>query len=296
MRVYAAYNIKGGVGKTATAVNLAFESARTGARTLVWDLDPQGAATFYFRVRPKVRGGAQRLLGRKGDLLEAVRGTDFADLDLLPADFSYRHLDLELEAAKRPERRIKKLLSSVAGEYDVVILDCAPSISLASESIFEAADVLLAPTIPTTLSLRTLAQLLKHLKSRDGHRPRVLPFFCMVDRRKNLHRGVIDWVAERDLGFLATQIPYSSVVERMGVRRAPIGAWSPGSPPARAYAELWREVRATDGGRGPSYATKALKGVLRGTELPGARNGRHPGQATDRLGHGDAAEASVQGK
>ena len=156
-----------------------------------------------------------------------MKATDFPALDLLPADFSYRHLDLDLESTKKPARRIARLLESAAGEYDHVFLDCAPSISLVSESVFEAADVLLAPTIPTTLSLRTLAQLMKHLKGRDGPRPRVLPFFCMVDRRKALHREVCDWVDTQPLGFLKTRIPYSSLVEQMGVRRAPLGAYAP---------------------------------------------------------------------
>jgi len=62
VKVAATYSIKGGVGKTSTAVNLAFEAARGGARVLVWDLDPQGAATYVFRVRPKVRGGSRRLV------------------------------------------------------------------------------------------------------------------------------------------------------------------------------------------------------------------------------------------
>ena len=64
MLIIACYNIKGGVGKTATAVNLAYLTAGFGARTLVWDLDPQGAASFYFRIKPRVKGGAKNLLAK----------------------------------------------------------------------------------------------------------------------------------------------------------------------------------------------------------------------------------------
>ena len=88
MKVAATYSIKGGVGKTSTAVNLAFEAARGGARVLVWDLDPQGAATFLFRVRPKVRGGSRGLIGVKGELAPHVRGSDLSPVHVVPADFS----------------------------------------------------------------------------------------------------------------------------------------------------------------------------------------------------------------
>jgi cellulose biosynthesis protein BcsQ len=188
VRVFATYNIKGGVGKTATAVNLAYLAAASGARTLIWDLDPQGAATFYFRIRAKIKGGGKKLVRGRSDLDFLIRGTDFEGLDLLPADFSYRHMDLALEKTKKPTKRLARLLQPLAAEYDYLFLDCAPSISLVSESVFVAADALLVPTIPTTLSLRTLDQLCRYLDERQRRRPMVMPFFCMIDRRKSLHR------------------------------------------------------------------------------------------------------------
>ncbi|MBV8947157.1 MAG: AAA family ATPase, partial [Solirubrobacterales bacterium] len=91
--VLASYNIKGGVGKTSAAVNLAFLAARGGATTLLWDLDPQGASTYLLRVKPKVKGGGRRLVRGKTDAGARIKGTDYERLDLLPADFSYRHMD-----------------------------------------------------------------------------------------------------------------------------------------------------------------------------------------------------------
>ena len=98
MTIVAIYNMKGGVGKTTSAVNLSYLSATSGARTLLWDLDPQGGATFLFRVRPKVKGGGEALVSGKRDLHDAVKASDFDNLDLLPSDFSYRNLDLLLDA------------------------------------------------------------------------------------------------------------------------------------------------------------------------------------------------------
>jgi cellulose biosynthesis protein BcsQ len=241
MNVLATYNIKGGVGKTATAVNLAYLAASGGKRTLVWDLDPQGAATFCFRIKPKVKGGGKKLLRGKGRLERRIRGTDFEGLDLLPADFSYRHLDLVLDATKRASERIAKRIRPLAPEYDYVFLDCAPSISLVSEAVFAAADALLVPCVPTTLSVRMVKRLAKHLK-RERVGVAVLPFFCMVDRRKALHRSTCAGIDGAPFEFLATRIPYSSVVEQMSVRRAPLATFARSSEAARAYASLWEEI------------------------------------------------------
>lgn len=240
MKILPVYNIKGGVGKTATAVNLAWHAAEDGLRTLVWDLDPQAAATFYFRIKPRVKGSRKVLKGKR-DLDEVVKGTDFEGLDLLPADFNYRNMDLMLDEAKKPALQLLKLLRPLSEEYDLVILDCPPSISLVSENIFRAADALLVPTIPTTLSLRTLGQLLDFVTEQDLKVP-VYPFFSMVDRRKRMHLSVMAGPMDERARPLAAAIPYASDVEKMGEQRAPLARFAPHSPAARAYAALWQEV------------------------------------------------------
>ena len=151
MKTVATYSIKGGVGKTSAAVNLGTLAARDGLRTLIWDLDPQGAASFLFRIRPKVKGGGKGLIRGRGDPLGVLKGTDVEGLDLLPADFSYRHLDIELDKRKQPLQRLGQVLDKLDGSYDLAILDCAPSISLVSESVFSAAAVSYTHlTLPTT--------------------------------------------------------------------------------------------------------------------------------------------------
>jgi chromosome partitioning protein len=240
--VLAILNIKGGVGKTASAVNLAFLAARGGWRTLIWDLDPQGAASFYLRVKPKVRGGGKKLVRGELDLDGLVKGSDYEGLDLLPADFSYRKMDIALDGTKKPRRRIRRLIAPFSGEYDLALLDCPPGMTLVLESVFEAAEGLLVPTIPTTLSLRTLDQLARHLRKKGPRELAVLPFFSMVDRRRAMHREIVDAGGEGPFRFLKTWIPYSSTVEQMGVQRMPLEAYAPWSRAAKAYRALWVEV------------------------------------------------------
>ena len=242
MKIVALYSIKGGVGKTSSAVNLAFIAASQGYRTLVWDLDPQGASSYYFRIKPKVKGGSKDLIAGKRELDGLIKGTDFNNLDLLPADFSFRNLDLVLDAKKKPTQQLKKLLKPLAEDYDYIFLDCPPNISLLSEAVFATADILLSPIIPTTLSLRTLEQLKEFIAENDLKNVALVPFFSMVDRRKNMHIEMMDSLAKTHPEILKTPIPYASDIERMGLERMPLGGFSTKSRSLQAYQTLWQEI------------------------------------------------------
>jgi chromosome partitioning protein len=236
--VLATYNIKGGVGKTSAAVNLAYLAARAGATTLLWDLDPQGGSTYLLRIKPKVKGGGRRLVRGKSDAATRIKGTDYERLDLLPADFSYRHMDLDLDSTKSPTRRLGRVLAPLVPDYDYVFLDCPPSISLVSESVFEAADALLIPLLPATLSARTL----DYIEQVAGPDVQRLAFFSMVDARKRMHRDVMDaFTAERP-EMLHAVVPLAADVERMGTARAPLEEFAPHGRAAEAFRELWAEV------------------------------------------------------
>ena len=237
--VLATYNIKGGVGKTSAAVNLAYLAAREGASTLLWDLDPQGASTYLLRVKPRIKGGGRRLVRGKTDAGARIKGTDYEGLDLLPADFSYRHMDLHLDATRRPTRSLTRVLAPLKPDYDYVFLDCPPSISLVSESVFDAADALLIPLLPATLSARTL----DHIDQVAGDAAQRLAFFSMVDSRKRMHREVMETFTTERPEMLRTVVPLAADVERMGQARAPLEEFAPRGGAAMAFRELWKEIR-----------------------------------------------------
>ena len=241
MKTVALFSIKGGVGKTASAVNLAHLAARGGARTLLWDLDPQGAASFYLRVRPKPGRASKRLLRQKDRLGEAILASDFPGLDVIPADFSLRTLELALNDLGNPLARLRRLLRPMRDEYDVVFVDCAPGVSLVSDAVMQASDLVLVPTIPTTLSLRTYEQLLGHVRS-QGFEAAIVPFFSIADRRRRLHRDIMVEFANRTPECARTFIPYATQVEQMGPRRMPVTAFAPASAPALAFGQLWARL------------------------------------------------------
>jgi cellulose biosynthesis protein BcsQ len=245
-RVIATYNIKGGVGKTSAAVNLAYLASQAGHRTLLWDLDPQAASTFLFRVRPKVKGGGRGLLRKRSRATEHVKATDHANLELLPADFSYRHLDLALDQFKKPAARLRKVLAPLRDDYDYIFLDCPPSISLVSEAVFEASDALLVPVIPATLSSRAYEQLEELAQGgkvgRQG-KTVIFAFFSMADVSKQLHLQIMGRLRKIEhLTMLGAAIPTSDEVEMMGEERNPVAVFAPESAAAVAYSALWSEI------------------------------------------------------
>ncbi len=242
MRTVAVYNMKGGVGKTTTAVNLSYLAAAAGQRTLLWDLDPQAASSFAFRVRPRVSGFGKNSLEDGQALGAAIKETDYNDLHLLPADFAYRKFERFLDAVGKPERLVASLLDSLGRDFDIVFLDCPAGFSLLTEGVFAAADAILVPTIPTVLSLRTVARLIKWADRSDA-RLKLAAFFSMVDRRKALHRRVCDWSAAQTEVFLTAQVPYASVVEQMAVRRMPLAVFAPRDSATAAFAGIWAELQ-----------------------------------------------------
>lgn len=242
MITVALYNLKGGVGKTASCVNLAYLAAKDGFKTLLWDIDPQGSTTFYYKVKPKNLQGIKSLIAKDVKLETAILSTEYEHLDIIGADDSYKSFDIMVEEMKGQKNRLKNILKQLENEYDFVFIDCPPGFSALSENIFSAADIVLMPIIPTTLSIRTYNMVKTYFKEKELDSSKLMCFFTMVDRRKNLHNEIMD-LLYKDKKFFQNIIPYLSEVEKMGIHRQPIEAYARSSYAAKSYQELWTEMK-----------------------------------------------------
>ena len=244
MKTIAIYSMKGGVGKTATAVNLAYCAAKSGNFTLICDLDPQAASTFYFRIKASKNFNAGKFIKGGKNIDKNIKGTDFLNLDLLPSKLSYRNFDLALDALKNSTKKLKAIFKGIEDDYDYLFLDCPPGISLISENVFNASDIILVPLIPTTLSVRTYIKLLKFFKKNKMNNSKIYPFFSMVEKRKSLHIDTIKRIGKKKNNFLTTQIPYRSDIEKMGIQKRPVPEYAKNSPASESYFSLWEEINS----------------------------------------------------
>ncbi len=247
MKTLASYSIKGGVGKTACSVNIAYAAAEAGHRTLLVDLDPQGASSFYFRVRPSRHLKAKGFFSKSTRLAQNIRGSDYPRLDILPANLHYRKFDALLGGLRKSQGRLRKTLKRLGDQYDVVVLDCPPNIGMLSENVFVAADLIVVPVIPTTLSERTFEQLLDFFHKSDYPPESIRAFFSMAQANNRLHKETMTRMRNAYRQFLKTVIPLSTDIERMGVHREPVLCYASSRPGALAYRtlceELLREVK-----------------------------------------------------
>ena len=244
MVTIALYNLKGGVGKTASTINLAYLSAKEGFKTLIWDMDPQGSSSFYLGATASAKNESKKLLSSEMDLLDAVQKTAYENLDIIPADLSARHADILLSEMKQSKKKISTLLGTLKKDYDVVILDCPPGISLLHDAVFAGVDFILMPNIPTTLSIRSFETVMDYFKENGLDKNKVKCFFSMVDHRKNLHHEVMNDFY-KDKIFLKSYIPYLSDVEKMGIHEAPLETFAASSYAAQCYRDLWKEIKRT---------------------------------------------------
>jgi len=243
MKIIAIYNIKGGVGKTATAVNLSYTAAAEGNKVLLVDIDPQGASTFYFNTKAVLEGGAKKVLFGQKTIEDSIRLTEFENLDILPSDSQYRKLDTFLHDMKNADKWLKKLFSPVKKNYDYVFIDCPPSITAVSENIFINADAILVPVIPTVLSIRTYAQLKAFFKEEKLDDKKLFPFYSMYERRKNMHNESILEFSKMYPECIDVAIPYNSEIEKMGEYMAPLVHKYPNAEASEVYRKLWKKLK-----------------------------------------------------
>jgi chromosome partitioning protein len=249
----ACANQKGGVGKTTTVVNLASYLARDGDRVLVVDLDPQGNATSGLGVdRAALDRSVYDAVVDGHDLATLIVQGTADGVDIVPASIALAGAEVELAGVDARERRLRRLIEPVAMNYDVVFIDCPPSLGLLTVNALTAADSVLVPLQCEYYALEGLTQLLATIDLvRDHLNPRLAldgVVLTMADARTNLSADVAA-EARRHLGAKVydTVIPRSVRLSEAPSHGLPINRYAPDSRGAIAYGELAREFLARHG-------------------------------------------------
>lgn len=243
MKKVAVAHLKGGVGKTTTAVTLAGLAASAGHKTLLVDLDAQGSAGYILRVDTAETASAKAIAKARKSLTDFIVSTDYSDLDVFPGAFSFRKLPHVLTATDTGDDPFRVIFKRLGKSYDVLIIDAPAGLTYESEAILKAVDVVVAPVVPTPLSLESFSTLQDFVRRKAGGRrgagPELKGFYAMVDRRRKLHRQIVEQTLP---AIWPIAVPNSSAVERMTTERVPLSELRRPGPALPAYRELWAAI------------------------------------------------------
>lgn len=239
MAVIAVYSVKGGVGKTTLAVDMAWRSATlSGHPTLLWDLDPQGGAGWLLGLPDRNESSAASVFRKDSKPGDLITPTRYSGLAVLQADESMRSLPATLARIGK-RKRLARTAAALSGAYERIIIDCPPAINEISEQVFAAADLLIVPLPPSPLSARALPMIQAEILANHPRHPPILPVLSMYDARRKLHRDV-------HAGFAAgwPVIPMASAIEQTAARRAPIGTFAASGDVNGRLQRLWEGIEA----------------------------------------------------
>jgi len=242
----AIYNIKGGVGKTTTSVNLACFLAKSGLSVLLWDLDPQGGSSFFFDRQNHNNNTHGRLFDRYITIYDVIHATGSYQIDVISNDALFsdqfaNHASRMTAVNFAHHELIKIVLGEVEDDYDVCIIDCSPGRHLLHNNIFNAADLLLIPNLPAPLSIYCNNMLMDSLQTDLALMKKVLSFYNMVQVHKILHRQYLD--NRKDASWmLDNYIPFLTDIELINVNKESLFHQPKECKANGFYLQLWLEI------------------------------------------------------
>lgn len=246
MKKIAVYNIKGGVGKTTTSVNLACFLAKSGLSVLLWDLDPQGGSSFFFNRQNSNNNTHGRLFDRYITIYDVIHSTESYQIDVISNDALFsdhymNHASRMTTVSFGNNELIENTLKEVEDDYDVCIMDCAPGRLLLHNNIFHAADLLLNPNLPAPLSIYCNNMMMDTLQEDASLAKKVLSFYNMVQVHKILHKQYLD--NRKDASWMLDSfIPFYSDIELIGLTKESIFHQEKESKAGTYYHNLWVEI------------------------------------------------------
>ncbi len=239
----ALYNLKGGVGKTTSAVNLAYLAAEAKKNTVLWDWDPQGAASWYCGV-DESKAKAIKVISQGVPIGALQKTTPYPRLTVIPADLSLRKTDIELAGVDGPRKLVQKLVKPLSEDTSILIFDCPPMLSPSIEYVLSGVDLVLVPMIPSPLSLRAMRQVEEFFKNKKRSPRKIVGFFNMVDLRRTIHTQTLKNAKYLPLDIMDCYVPMDSAAEKMSHYRKPLTSYSKTGRAAQAYRAMWREIRS----------------------------------------------------
>ena len=245
--IIAVVNSKGGVGKTTTSVNLGAALASARRRVLIVDLDSQASASMWLGVqRGRLRPSAASCLLHHFPLLKAIRKTTTPHLDLVTGSIELASADLALGEVPGRELALREMLQTALSEYEVILLDCPPSLSLISVNALVASDGFIVPVVPRFLAVEALVGLLASadiVRTRLESRSRLLGvLLTMVDRQARTSEIRERLRAQYRERVFHTEIGINPAIEAAPAESQPVVTYAPRSAAADAYRRLAGEV------------------------------------------------------
>jgi chromosome partitioning protein len=246
--VITVLNSKGGVGKTTAAVNLSAALASSRRRVLLVDLDSQASASLWLGLtRKTLTPSTASCLLDKYPILKAVRHTSTSNLDLLPGSVELANADVALCSVRGRESALRRMIDRVASQYDVIVIDCPPSLSLLGINAIVAADAIVVPVVPEPLSVENLDLLfasIDRVRTRMASPGRLLGLLLgLIEPQRRHTREVAERLrAEYRDKVFHTEIRWSAALSDAPAARQTVLEFAPKSASADAFRRLAGEV------------------------------------------------------